>query len=58
MKLLDKIFRGKATSSLHVRFSKTDSTWQVYRETSIVYMGNREACLNFMDNQLLMERNS
>lgn len=58
MKLIEKVFGRKTTSNLRMRFSKTEDAWIVYREESIVYIGNREACLNFMDNQLLMERNA
>lgn len=56
MKFIEKLFKQKNKSSLKVRFSKTDNQWQVYRESHLVYLGSKLDCLNFMDNQLIIER--
>ena len=50
MELLKRMFTTKSSSGLRIRFSKSLDQWQVYRENSIVYVGNKDSCQRYMDN--------
>ena len=57
MKVLEKIFKSNTKPNLKLRFSKSEKTWQVYMESRIVYVGEKESCINFMDHQVFLSRN-
>ncbi|MEQ9405534.1 MAG: hypothetical protein RIM99_18240 [Cyclobacteriaceae bacterium] len=39
-----------------MRFSKSEGEWQVLRNTTIIYLGQKNDCLHFMDMQLMMAK--
>ena len=49
MSLFNKLFNIKS-DGLKLRYSKSEDQWQVYREMSIVYMGTKEMCQEFIKN--------
>jgi len=54
MNFLNKIFGKKNESSLNLEKTEDDQ-WMVTKKFKILYMGTKERCQNFIENQMQTE---
>ncbi len=54
MKFLKTLFGSNNDGHLKLQFSKADNTWHVLDGLNVVYVGEKDKCLRYMDHRKLM----
>ena len=50
MNFLEMLFGSGKKKTFKMRFSKSEGNWQVYKEGSLVYLGEKTACETYIAN--------
>jgi len=50
MNLLSKLFGSNQKSGLKLKFSKASNQWQVFKDMTIMYVGEKEQCEKYLEN--------
>ena len=55
MKFINSLFLRKSTKGLTMTYQKKDNTWYVTKSGSILYIGEKSMCENYMSNVCMAE---